>query len=195
MLILTPTPLVPYVSHVDLCCMNSFWRLSVVCRNKADILCNALTAFFMMMMYMKCRKVWNFQVSSSSLSDCMSCPVNTGGCGAQWAGTYGGCAEKLYVADNIFHQWFPSPWRLEGLKSSNTPSGILQVATNPIYLYLWPVSNLSVELTSPTERVRSAVTRQTFQTTQIAWHRGREQIPEISRRFSSILHNCYVPGK
>lgn len=47
--------------------------------------------------------------------------------------------------------------RGEGLKWSNTPSGILQAATNPIYLYLWPVSNLSVELTSATERVRSAV--------------------------------------
>lgn len=53
--------------------------------------------------------------------------------------TYGGCAEKLYVANNIFQQQLRSQWRpqeVEGLKGCNIPSGILRAVTHPIYLYL-----------------------------------------------------------
>lgn len=67
-------------------------------------------------------------------------------------GTYGGCAEKLYVADKIFKPLFPSQWRLqegEGLKGSTMPSGLLRAVTHPIYLYLWPPRNLCVEIRGP----------------------------------------------
>lgn len=91
-------------------------------------------------------------------------------------GTYGGCAEKLYVADKIFKPLFPSQWRLqegEGLKGSNMPSGLLRAVTHPIYLYLWPLRKLCVDPRSG-ERDRER-------------HRKRETERQRERKRSDVV--------
>lgn len=94
--------------------------------------------------------------SVSHLSAGVSCPVTMGGYGEKGGilyddkkkvGTYGGCAEKLYVADNIFHQRLWSQRRLQegkGRKGSDIPSGIQQAVTHLIYLYLRTTVDQSV---------------------------------------------------
>lgn len=96
--------------------------------------------------------------SVSHLSAGVSCPVTAGGHGEKGgilyddrkkrkAVTYGGCAEKPYEADNIFHQRLWSQRRLQegkGREGSDVPSGIQQAVTHLIYLYLRTTVDQSV---------------------------------------------------
>lgn len=86
--------------------------------------------------------------------------VQTAGRDVVQPGTYGGCAEKLYVVDKIFKPLLPSQLRLqegEGLKGSNMPSGLLRAVTHPIYLYLWPLRSLCIEIRDPESKTETDI--------------------------------------